>query len=728
MTVGLPSHADPREPGTVLKRAGQTLLVGAGQADITPVTGGFKGGWACSCAKALGQHTRLYARVIVLQQGGRKVALVAEDLAFLSAGMIRDAAALLPGRGFSEQNIIDSATHTHGSQTGFMNFGAYNSVLPEITNLTEFNLTETAADPAMYSFMTRQLAKAIRQADSSLAPGAIGWGRTTLSGLTENRSLEAHLAAYGIDEPPGTGSVDQDPQGYAGTIDPAVDVLRVDRVVKGKRRPIAVFTTFANHGTVVKENFPYYTADHQGAAERVLADSIRRTSHLKPTAKVVTAFANSDAGDMSSGLTYSGPADAELVGRREAAAMLRAWRQAGHHMMRHPVMDLRWTRLCMCGQSVDGHPTDTTPILGLAQAAGSEEGRTIFNQLGLAHEGVSRLPLGLGAQGRKIALLPEKGEMPQDVPLTALRLGDRMLVTWPGEATVGVGKLVRNSVLATTAASGIKQVVFTGYAGEYLDYWTTPQEYEAQHYEGGSTVYGQYASLLVRDAIVDLAGRLVRGQAAPAPHPFDPNNGTHVSAADYGAGAGQGVVTGQPTDATRLGHPSFSWTGGANGIDRPVGRAFVRVQRQTPRGWVTISDDLGLQMLWGVDAAGQYQARWEVPLDEKPGAHRFLITAKRYTLASAPFQVGRGAVLLPVVTSGNAVQLIYPPSQVNVDWTYRPAMAPTGRITFLVDGRTVRVKGANGRFRIPAGAHVSIPAGAARDASGNRNPEEHVIR
>src|SRR5947199_4682033 len=102
--------------------AGKQLMVGVGRADITPVTGVFKGGWACTCAEAIGQQERLYARAIVIEEGGQKVALITEDLFALSAGMVRDAGSLLPGLGFSEQNIIDSATHTHSSQSSYMNF------------------------------------------------------------------------------------------------------------------------------------------------------------------------------------------------------------------------------------------------------------------------------------------------------------------------------------------------------------------------------------------------------------------------------------------------------------------------------------------------------------------------------------------------------------------------------------------------------------------------------
>jgi neutral ceramidase len=688
-----------------------SLLVGVGQADITPDTGGFKGGWACSCAKALGQHTRLYARVVVIQQGEQKVALVAEDLAMVGAGMIRDAAALLPGRGFSEQNVIDSATHTHGSQSGYMNFPAYNSVLPRNPNLTEFALIDTAADQALYSFMTRRLALAIQRADDDRQPGAIGWGESTLLGVTQNRSLEAHLAGHGIHEPPGTGSVDQDPRGYPGTIDPAVNVLRADQYRDGGLQPAGVFATFADHGTVAKEDFPYFTADHQGAAERALAQS---------TGARVIAFANSDAGDMTSGIQYSGPAGAEEVGRREADAMYAAWQSAGQAMTTGPTMNVRWTRICMCGQD----RTDTTAVIGQAAAAGSEEGRTVFSDAGLAHEG-DRLPFDIPPQGDKVQTLREDGgSVPTAVPLTALQLGDRLLVTYPGEPTVGVGNALRTAI---RQATGQTHVVLVGYAGEYLDYWTTPAEFEAQHYEGGFTVYGQYASVPLNNAITDLARRLTTGQNAPAPYPYDPGNGVHVSDAALPDGATTAAATGQPAGTTRLGHPAFTWTGGPDGTDRPVDAAFVTVQHDTPAGWRQVADDLGLQLLWDADGNGAYRARWEVPLTATPGSYRFTVSGEHYRLTSAPFTVTAGAILTPEVR-GTAVGLRYPRAVVNDDWTYRPPAADRGTVAFQVDGRTVLVRSTTGDFPIPDGAHVVIPAGGAHDRYGNTNPHPIQIR
>ena len=536
-------------------------------------------------ATALGQQERLYARVVVLKEGRQKVALVAEDLFALSAGMIRDAVSLLPGLGFSEQNVVDSATHTHSSQSGYMNFAGDNLILPSTGNPDLSGVPGNPADPVMYSFMTRQLALAIRRANADLRPGEVGWGQTELLGVTQNRSLGAHLADFGItDEGPNGGTVSQDPGGYPDTIDPAVNVLRVDqfRRLRGphghrrtRRVPVGMFSTFANHGTIDHENFRYYAGDHQGAAERVVEATIRQLGHVPAAQDVVNAFGNSDAGDMTAGIVNVGPAAAEKVGREEAAAMLTAWRQAGRRMSTHPALSLRWTRVCFCGQDTSGgYLTDSTPWVGKAAGAGSEEGRTIFYYEGLANEG-DKLPADSGPQGDKITVLRASGGVPQAVPFSVVRIGDGLLATVPGEPTVGVGKLIRSAVQAAVGGSGIRHVDIVGYAGDYLNYFTTPAEYEQQAYEGGFTMYGEYSSLILRDTLVGLAKDLVTGRPAPTPYSYDPNQGVHVTSAGYGSGAPSGTATAQPGGAVRLGHAWLCGRAAAptESIDRSTGHS-----------------------------------------------------------------------------------------------------------------------------------------------------------
>jgi neutral ceramidase len=442
---------------------------------------------------------------------------------------------------------------------------------------------------------------------------------------------------------------------------------------------------------------------------------------------VINAFANSDAGDMTSGIQYNGPADAQYVGQREAAAMLAAWRQAGRHMTRHPALAVRFTRVCMCGQQTSGGAIDSTPWIGQAAGAGSEEGRTIFYYDGAANEG-DKLPAPVGPQGDKVLALNEKGNVPQAVPFTALRLGDGLITTVPGEPTVGTGAAIRDAVSAAIANSGIHHVIVVGYAGDYLSYFTTPAEYEQQAYEGGFTLYGRFSSLVLEDTLTTLAKDVISGQPAPAPYAYDPNDGVHDTGTGYGPGASSAMATGQPGAAVHLGHTAFSWTGGANGIDRPADRAFVTIQRQVKRRWIYAADDLGMTIEWSSDANGHYAARWEVPLTSAPGRYRFLITAKAYRLISRPFRVRDGAILSPHVFA-RMVTLGYPQPYLLNDWTYRPLIAAGGRIRFLVNGRPRIVRERrSGSFTIPRGQNVSIPAHGARDRYGATNPVAITLR
>ena len=236
-------------------------------------------GWVRSDAVSAGQHTRLWARVIVLERGGQKMALVAEDLGGIPGGMLAEAAERVSDLGFSQRNVLDSASHTHSGPTGFFNFSTFNTVFMTINSPTDFQLTG-GLDPQLYAFMVRRLELAIRRADANLGPGKLGWGKTQITDLTDNRSVEAHLRNHGIHEDFGEGSADQDPQGRLHTLDPDVNVLRVDKMIGGRQVPVGMWSTFADHGTVVRFQFTYYNRDHHGAATQLVEDAIRRAGRV----------------------------------------------------------------------------------------------------------------------------------------------------------------------------------------------------------------------------------------------------------------------------------------------------------------------------------------------------------------------------------------------------------------------------------------------------------------
>jgi len=688
-----------------------------------------------------------------------------------------------------------SGTQTHAGTGQYSNYGDLNASFPsasQITNTPKFTDFQPGGppNPQVYTFLIHRIALALRRADQNLGPAVAGWSDQRLLGVSENRSLEAHLANFGLNVPNHQGHAAQDPGGYPDTIDPALPVLRVDKLVNGRGRvvqvPIGAWTDFANHGTNVRHTFAAYGGDHQGVAERLFEAAVRRAGGVPASQAVVNAFADGAEGDMTSGIERNGPAWATDVGRAEAQAMLRGWRAAGRHMTRRLNVDFRWTRACFCGQTVKGGGAiDTKAVIGLPVFTGSEEGRgPLYDATGVDYEG-RHLPTSIGPQGDKIPVVEDSGHQddPNAVPIQVIRVGDHLVAAVPGEPTVEMGRRMRAAIRAS-AGGGLRTIAIVGLANEYVDYYTTPAEYDYQDYEGGHTVYGRWSGYFIRDQLADLAGRLAAGRSAPAPYPFDPTNGIKADGATYGQGASSGHPVQQPapvgrladtsrsfgswrgadgaltysvahyicvhsdlaarsvggasvarassrvsSSVGRLGRVAFSWRGGQQGLDRPLDRAFISVQRLAGRRrWAAVANDLGFQILWTVDSNGVYRAIWQVPLDASAGRYRLLITANRYKLASHSFAVAPSrALTLHQVRSRPgwvAVRLGYPPamlaSELDTDLTDRPANADGGIVTFRVGRRAVSMRRARGAvFAVRVPTHKRVAVLRAFDRYGN---------
>jgi neutral ceramidase len=690
----------------------QELRAGVGRADITPRTGYYLGGWTRADRVAQGQHTRLWARALVLEEGGHKVALVAVDLFMVPGGIVKHVGDALAGRGLSEQTILMSASHTHSGPGGYANFKTFNTAAPSLATVTDpftfYHLLDPKpADPQLYSFLVKRIAEAIRRADQDLAPAAAGWGSAELHGLTMNRSIEAHLADHGMSLERGQGSAELDPDGVAHTIDPRVNVLRVDKIVDGRPVPIGGWSTFADHGTVTKSSFPYYNQDHHASALQVFERRVRRDGAVPPEQAVLNVYGNSNEGDQSAGLVRDGPAASDFVGRREAAAMLEAWRAAQPDPS--PGLDTRWTRVCFCGQQTEGGAVADYAMIGVPFLTGSEEERgPLFDITGVPFEG-TRNPLPVPGQGHKTGIPLNPDNVPKAVPLMAVRIGDGVIVTLPGEPTTEVGARVRAAV---SAATGLGRVVVSGLAGEFIQYLTTPEEYDRQHYEGGATLFGPLSSNLLRAELAELSRRLVSGEPAQAAFPFDPTAGVSPDGPPFDQGAAAAEITGQPAGPyERFQRVPFSWHGGAFGLDRPLDQPFVSIVQEGR----TVDSDLGLGMLWTVDDQGAYSASWEIPRHLPAGSYRMVVTANRYRLESQPFEVVP-ARSLTVERVAGGVTLGYPPAVRDRDLRHRPDSASGGTVTYRAGDQTVTVSQEQGTvFAVPADAEIV----SAQDRFGN---------
>jgi hypothetical protein len=801
------SYATAGPPAPPSKVPAGALRAGVGRADLTPPkVGYFLGGWTRADRVGRGVSTRLTTSALVLEREGRRIALVSMADFAVPQGLQQAVAQKVADLGLTERSIVLSATHTHSGTGGYANSETLNTAAPGaeliISNPASLAglVAPSPADPQLYTFIVDQVALAIRRAATTMAPATAAWGHTKLLGLTRNRSLPARLADFGTD--------DASKVPYEKTINPNVDVLRVDRLVgptcattvrraksrstaaarrartavkrrtsarravraargtklaaarralrtaerrvrstrraaararttarrtaarpcaKDRALPIGGWANFANHGTVVKSEFGLYSADHGGAAARQFEELVRASSDVPADQPVIAVYGSADQGDQSAGLEHSGPAGADLVGRTEGDAFFRAWKDAGARLTPTPSFGVEWTRFCFCGrQASDGGKVDTQGRIGAPFLTGSEEGRgPLFDVLGKDLEGLS-LPALDPVQGGKVVV--PIGEWSEFWPMVLARIGDGAIVTMPGEPTIGIGERTRAAVLAQARKVGVDRVTIAGLSNDYLNYITTPEEFDKQQYEGASTVFGRHSGTFLTDRATDLATKLAGGPIVLDEKPYDASNGVRANGPAYPVGAAAGRVLAQPKDVPRLGLTDVAWQGAPSGGDKPVDTAFITVERRDGQKWVAADNDLGSAIAWRVDDAGRYTATWNPPETTPLGEYRFVVTAPRYALTSGAFTLRASdglEVRRQAAPAGKArVQVGFPVPRTNVDLIARPTILQRGSVDFRVAGRTVTAPiGSDGTATVdaPAGATVTVPAGAAKDVDGNTN-------
>jgi neutral ceramidase len=78
------------------------------------------------------------------------------------------------------------------------------------------------------------------------------------------------------------------------------------------------------------------------------------------------------------------------------------------------------------------------------------------------------------------------------VPVQLFIIGELCIVGLPAEITTHAGDQLVEVVRQALAERGVKRVVIASYANAYVGYVTTYEEYQAQTYEGGHTLFGEW--------------------------------------------------------------------------------------------------------------------------------------------------------------------------------------------------------------------------------------------
>jgi neutral ceramidase len=81
---------------------------------------------------------------------------------------------------------------------------------------------------------------------------------------------------------------------------------------------------------------------------------------------------------------------------------------------------------------------------------------------------------------------------PDILPVQVMVLGELAVAALPGEPTTQAGRRLRATVAEALKPRGVTTALVAGYANAYSGYVTTPEEYDAQGYEGASTHFGRF--------------------------------------------------------------------------------------------------------------------------------------------------------------------------------------------------------------------------------------------
>ncbi len=207
---------------------------------------------------------------------------------------------------------------------------------------------------------------------------------------------------------------------------------------------------------------------------------------------------------------------------------------------------------------------------------------------------------------------------PNTVGLQVFRIGAVFILQTPGEFTTMAGRRLREQVRAALIGAGLgedTQVIIASDANGYTHYITTPEEYDVQRYEGGSTLYGkqtlaayiqEYSKLAVSIALgeenlkniapaEDLRAEAVQLRGFPVPDVV------------RNAGESFGAVLQDVTTATALtpgAMVSASFRSASPTHNTRRGGTYLTVERRLESGaWTTVHTDADWEtkFMWALD-------------------------------------------------------------------------------------------------------------------------------
>ena len=234
---------------------------GAARIDITPApdAGLLLSGYAGRNQGFTGIHDKIYVRAIVMDDGSGPAALVAaEVIGIREAAWKRITEGIQKETGIPADRVLLASVHTHAApQTG---------VYEGVAN---------AKQGAWIATFEESVVSAVKQAKATLQPARVGFG-TGRANVSVNRRARMADGTWGL-------GINPD-----GPSDKTVAVLKFETA---SGEPLALFSNYAVHGTVMGPHNLEVSGDLPGAAARFVEQQFG--------GKVIAPWTSGAAGDQN---------------------------------------------------------------------------------------------------------------------------------------------------------------------------------------------------------------------------------------------------------------------------------------------------------------------------------------------------------------------------------------------------------------------------------------------
>ncbi len=504
-----------KRPAPVLADHGDDFLAGAAKVDITPMPGYPMGGYAIAGYISRGVWMRLKARAFCFEDpDGKSLAMVSADLWAIPAGLadrVADLVARKHGiRQLGREQIVIAATHTHNGPGNFSSSKLYNQMASP----------EAGFDRGLFDYLASRMASAIAEAWNERTPAELIYAEAPVPGVVQNRDIEPFLAngadARALIEENAALPIRRTPFPMGGDdrFRAADQRLKVIRVQTRKPGPsiLCVLAFWATHPTVMNTDTEVYNSDIFGVATSLVESSL--AAEAGDSSEPIVAIFNGPEGDILANWTRRDRTDAIAIGSMLADGIAGLVASPGENITGPIAFNFGWTSLRELAP----------PLNGASTLCGAQADWSFFRDAGF-YEGMTQPDTTRQVKGQGPKRLPIEDEIgsktlkrmypwivaqyldpPRRVPLGVYRIGPVVIGTLPGEFTTILGSRIRTAMAG--AAPSATHVLLVGPANEYLSYFTTPEEYAFQHYDGASTMYGPRAGTLVCDELAALTARL----------------------------------------------------------------------------------------------------------------------------------------------------------------------------------------------------------------------------